>query len=445
MMLCQLNKTHDAASKSFVETANSDETEFPIQNLPLGVFSRTGEKPRIGSAIGDLILDLEKVADVGFLSGELPSLIQGETSLNILFGGGTSALSDLRHQVFDLLHARSAHSTSDFVARGLLVPQAGAAMHLPSAVSNYTDFYAGIHHARAAGALMQPDNPLPENYLWVPIAYHGRASSVIVSGQPVRRPVGQRRSPGNGPPDFGPCQRLDLELEMGFYIASGNVLGQTIPIGEARNHIAGYCLLNDWSARDIQMWEMFPLGPFLGKSFSTTVSPWVVTAEALEPFRTAAMARVGDLPQPLPYLDHERDRESGGFDIRLSVKLLTEKMRFSGAPAEEIIRSNARHLYWTTAQMVTHHSSGGCNLLPGDLIGTGTISGPSREELSSLLELTFAGTRPVELASGEQRQFLADGDEISLSARCERDGFASIGFGSCTGRILPALQENQHG
>lgn len=440
-MISDLNKTHDAASKSFVESANTAETDFPIQNLPLGVFSRPNERPRIGVAIGDFIVDLEKVADADMLSGQLRNIIQRqETSLNALFAAGSASMSDLRHQVFDLADARTNHSTAKFVERGLLVEQVDATMHLPSKIGNYTDFYAGIHHARAAGALMQPDNPLPENYLWVPIAYHGRASSVIVSGEPVRRPLGQRRSPTNEPPGFGACQRLDLELEMGFYISSGNPLGQNISIGDARQHIAGYCLLNDWSARDIQMWEMFPLGPFLGKSFSTTVSPWVVMREALEPFRTAAMARGNGLPEPLPYLADETDRQSGSFDIHLSVKILTEQMRRAALPAEEIIHSNARHLYWTTAQMVAHHASGGCNLLPGDLIGTGTISGPSREELSSLLELTFGGTQPVVLGSGEERQFLADGDEVSFSARCKRDGFASIGFGQCTGRILPAVQ-----
>lgn len=440
-MISELNKTHDAASKSFVETANTAGTDFPIQNLPLGVFSRRGEKPRIGVAIGEFIFDLEKVVDADLLSGQLRSIIQRrEPSLNALFGAGTALLRDLRHQLFDLAEAKTNSSISDFLERGLLIQRGDATMHLPSKIGNYTDFYAGIHHARAAGALMQPDNPLPENYLWVPIAYHGRASSVIVSGEPVRRPLGQRRSPTNEPPGFGACQRLDLELEMGFYISAGNPLGQNIPIADAKQHIAGYCLLNDWSARDIQMWEMFPLGPFLGKSFSTTVSPWVVMSEALAPFRTAAMARGDGLPEPLPYLADKEDQQSGSFDIRLSVKILTDKMRLAGRAAEEIIHSNARHLYWTTAQMVAHHSSGGCNLLPGDLIGTGTISGPSREELSSLLELTFGGTQPVVLGSGEERQFLADGDEVSFSARCERAGFASIGFGQCTGRILPAVQ-----
>jgi fumarylacetoacetase len=310
----------------------------------------------------------------------------------------------------------------------------------PIAVSNYTDFYAGIHHARAAGALLTPENPLPPNYKWVPIAYHGRASSVQVGHGEVRRPIGQMppKDPG-GAPIFGPCERLDFELELGFYVTKGNAIGDRIAIGDAAESIVGYSLLNDWSARDIQRWEMFPLGPFLSKSFATSVSPWVVTADALEPFRIPAMIRPDGDPKPLPYLLNANDQASGGLDIQLRVLLSTARMRSAHERPTEILASNARYLYWTPAQMVAHHTVNGCNLRTGDMIGTGTISGPREEELSSMLELTVGGTRPITLPNGETRSFLLDGDEVTFRGRCEREGFASIGFGSCTGVVTPAI------
>jgi fumarylacetoacetase len=311
--------------------------------------------------------------------------------------------------------------------------------HLPTRVANYTDFYAGIYHARSAGALLTPENPLPQNYKWVPIAYHGRASSVQIGWGPVRRPLGQRPpAAARESPSFGPCERLDFELEMGFYLGRGNRLGKPVPIAEASQEIVGFSLLNDWSARDIQRWEMFPLGPFLSKSFATSVSPWVVTVDALAPFRVPVLQRPEGDPLPLPCLFGKADQADGGLDIHLQVYLSTAQMRGANEPAAEILTSNAKYLYWTPAQMVAHHSVNGCNLQPGDLIGTGTISGPTRAELSSMLELTTAGERPVVLPNREQRSFLKDDDEVTFRGRCSRQGFVPIGFGSCVGRIAAA-------
>ncbi|WP_343716335.1 fumarylacetoacetase [Inquilinus sp.] len=430
-----LDETHDPQRRSWVESANRDGADFPVQNLPFGVFSPAGGAPRFGIAIGDSILDVVAARDAGLLTGAAADAADAARggSLNALFALPPGHRTELRRQVASLLDARTTPRPE------LLHETAACRLHLPAEIRNYTDFFAGIHHARAAGALLTPDNPLPANYKWVPIAYHGRASSVRASGGEVRRPNGQRppRSGGDGRPGFGPSQRLDLELEMGFYIGRGNDLGEPIPVGEAGERIVGFCLLNDWSARDIQRWEMTPLGPFLSKSFSTTVSPWVVTADALRPFRVPAMVRPDGDPAPLDYLMDSCDQEAGGLDVELTVRLSTARMRAEGQGPVTIITSNARHLYWTPAQMVAHHSSGGCNLLPGDLLGTGTISGPTRAQLSSLLELTMGGREPVTLPNGEQRGFLEDGDEISFTARCRRDGFAPIGFGACTGTIVP--------
>lgn len=429
------DQTHDPKRRSWVDSANRDGADFPIQNLPFGVFSPAGGVPRFGIAIGDQILDVGAARDAGLLTGAAAEAADAAQAgaLNALFALPAAVRTDLRRQVSVLLDASAP-------ARPELLHDAGACrLLLPTEVRNYTDFFAGIHHARAAGALMSPDNPLSPNYKWVPIAYHGRASSVRVSGGDVRRPQGQRppASGGDGKPGFGPSERLDIELEMGFYIGPGNDLGEPIPVAEAGERIVGFCLLNDWSARDIQRWEMFPLGPFLGKSFSTTVSPWVVSADALLPFRTPAMVRPEGDPAPLDYLLDGADQAAGGLDVELTVWLTTARMRAEGQGPTVIITSNAQYLYWTPAQMVAHHSSGGCNLLPGDLLGTGTISGPTRAQLSSLLELTMGGREPVTLPNGEQRGFLVDGDEITFTARCQRDGFAPIGFGACTGTIIP--------
>jgi fumarylacetoacetase len=435
-----LDETHDPARQSFVETANRPETDFPIQNLPLGVFSSTADAtPRIGVAIGDQVFDLKRASGRSDgIAAPTREALQ-ETTLNRLFSHGTSALRDLRRSVADMLDQRASGNDTRRHAADLLTPMDACTLHLPTRVANYTDFYAGIYHARAAGALLTPENPLPQNYKWVPIAYHGRASSVQVGRGSVRRPVGQRPPSAAGePPSFGPCERLDFELEMGFYLASGNRLGKPIPIAEASQEIAGFTLLNDWSARDVQRWEMFPLGPFLSKSFGTSVAPWVVTSDALAPFRVSALPRPDGDPRPLPYLYDTADQASGGLDVHLQVLLSTEKMRREGEGAAEILTSNAKYLYWTPAQMVAHHTVNGCNLEPGDLIGTGTISGPSPAELSSMLEFTTGGTKPVALPNGEKRSFLEDGDEITFRGRCSREGFATIGFGSCTGRIEAA-------
>ncbi|HEX7816433.1 fumarylacetoacetase [Dyella sp.] len=438
--MIELDATHDPARRSWVDSANDGTTDFPIQNLPLGIFSLDGHERRFGIAVGDVILDVGYAHARGWLAGDAGEAARlGQAgSLNALLAAGQAPLRALRRQVSWLLDVQQvARDVREAAHHGLLHERSRCTMHLPVRVGNYTDFYAGIYHARAAGALLTPENPLPANYTWVPIGYHGRASSVSVGqGQAIRRPLGQRppRSPGEAP-DVGPCQRLDFELEMGFYVGAGNAQGQPIPMRQAHEHIAGYCLLNDWSARDIQRWEMFPLGPFLSKNFGTMVSPWIVTADALAPFRVPAMPREPDLPAPLPYLTDASDQAHGGLDVQLSVSLQTAVMRQHGIDSIEILRSNARHLYWTPAQMLAHHSSGGCNMEPGDLLGTGTISGPLPEQLSSLLELTHGGTRPVRLPHGEQRGFLEDGDEITFQGRCAREGFASLGFGQVRGVV----------
>ncbi|HEY4282937.1 MAG TPA: fumarylacetoacetase, partial [Chthoniobacterales bacterium] len=431
------DETHDPARRSFVTSANDPLGDFPIQNLPFGIFSRSDDSKRCaGIAIGNHILDLHAAFEHGIFPEDIPENAVAESSLNALFSLGRGPLRKLRKSISRALDAGTTGEATRQRASDLLVAMSECIMHRPTAVPNYTDFYAGIYHAKAAGALMTPENPLPANYKWIPIAYHGRATSVQVGRGKVQRPVGQRPPlTDGGMPGFGACERLDFELEMGFYLTGGNRQGRPIPVSRANEQIAGYSLLNDWSARDIQRWEMYPLGPFLSKSFATSVSPWVVTADALVPFRISAMTRPDGDPQPLDYLLDEADQENGGLDVHLKVFLTTSKMRAANEVAVEILYSNARYLYWTPAQMVAHHTVNGCNLLPGDLIGTGTISGPSDAELSSMLEFTRAGTRPVTLPNGESRGFLLDGDEIRFEGRCSRAGYAPIGFGTCVGRI----------
>ena len=407
-----LDHTHDPAARSWVDAANAEGTDFPLQNLPLCRFRRQGtaEPWRVGVGIGDQILDL---------SG------WGVDDMNALMGRSKAERVALRHRLFDAL--------KEGAPRLDLLPQALAEFTVPCRVGDYTDFYAGIHHARAVGALFRPDNPLLPNYPWVPIGYHGRSSSLVVSGTPLRRPRGQVKPPDAAVPVFKPCERLDFELEMGLYVGPGNALGQPLGIDEADEHAFGLGLLNDWSARDIQAWEYQPLGPFLAKNFGTTVSPWIVTLEALEPFRIPFARPEGD-PQPLPYLDSPAQRERGGYDIALEVWLKTPAM----AAAQRLSTSNLRHAYWTLAQLLTHHASNGCNLQPGDLLGTGTLSGPAPEEAGSLLELTQGGKQPVTLTGGETRRFLQDGDQLGLRAYAEKPGFRRIGFGACDGVIQPA-------
>jgi fumarylacetoacetase len=425
-----------AVIRSWVESANDGQTDFPLSNLPMGVFRHSSGPACLGVAIGDQILDLRGAATAGLLAGMGEEIIASceQDSLNALMGLGREGSRALRGRLIELLSEHSARNRIE----PLLVPQAAAEMLLPARIGDYTDFYASIYHATNVGRLFRPDNPLLPNYKYVPIGYHGRASSIVVSGAEVQRPSGQTKAAEAATPSFGPSRALDYELEVGFFVAQGNDLGRPIPMPKAESHIFGLCLLNDWSARDIQAWEYQPLGPFLAKNFATSISPWVVTMDALEPFRAPAFARPEGDPAPLPYLSAEEDHAHGGIDLRLEVWLRTRKMRAENSAAVRLSQGNLRDLYWTLAQMVTHHASNGCNLQPGDLLGTGTVSGATRDSLGSLLELTRRGAEPLELPNGETRKFLEDGDEIIFRGYCEREGFARIGFGECRGIVLPA-------
>lgn len=429
-----LDQTHDASLMSWVACANGH-PHFPIQNLPLGVFSR-GDAPRGGMAIGDRILDLKALAASGLLTGEAQAAAElaSADSLNALLGAPADLRRALRVQVSALLSDEGQRAGVE----PLLHPAADCQLHLPARIGDYTDFYVGIHHAMNVGALFRPDNPLLPNYKHVPIGYHGRASSVRASGTPVIRPNGQLKAPDAEAPVLAPSKRLDFELELGVWIGQGNELGQPIPLSQTGDHMAGLCLLNDWSARDVQAWEYQPLGPFLAKNFITTVSPWIVTAEALEPYRIAPQPRPEGDPDVLPYLKDEADQARGGLALELEVRLSTARMRAEGHEPVVISRSHARHMYWTIGQMIAHHTSGGCNLNPGDLLGTGTISTPDRSGLGSLLELTRGGAEPITLPTGETRSFLLDGDALSLSGQLKAEGRVSLGFGDCTGIIHPA-------
>jgi fumarylacetoacetase len=421
-----------------VDSANVAGTDFPIQNLPLGVFGRGGApRSRIGCAIGERILDLDSCAERGLLRG-LPEDVETAcraTTLNRLMALEPRLRGTLRHRLSHLLRAEGGSVTARSDAAETLILQSEAEMRLPARVGDYTDFYASIFHATNVGRMLRPENPLLANYRWVPIGYHGRASSLVVSGAAIRRPTGQLGPRGDEPPGFGPSRALDYELEVGAFLGPGNGLGAPIPLAEAGRHVFGLCLVNDWSARDLQRWEYQPLGPFLSKSFATSLGPWVVTAEALAPFRVPASARPEGDPEPLPYLRHEDDAARGGIDLHLEVRLSSARMRREGHAPILVSRSNLRDLYWTLAQMVAHHSSNGCNLRPGDLIASGTVSGPEKENRGCLLERTWRGSEPLGLPSGEERRFLEDGDEVTLSGHCERDGFARIGLGECRGVV----------
>ncbi|ESQ93303.1 fumarylacetoacetase [Asticcacaulis sp. AC460] len=414
-----IDETHNPNLTSWVADANGH-NDFPIQNLPFGLFSPADEAPRPGVAIGDHIIELEALAEAGLI---------GEAPRDLADVLGTPALrKTLRRQMSKLLSDPQYRA----VAQAYLYRAADCTLHLPVRVGDYTDFYVGIHHASAVGALFRPDNPLLPNYKHVPIGYHGRASSIRPSGVAVVRPHGQTKPADSDVPVYGPCKRLDFELELGLWIGGGNDLGRPIPLDEAQAHIAGLCLLNDWSARDVQAWEYQPLGPFLAKNFHSTVSPWVVTAEALEPFRVPALPRPDGDPEPLPYLRGE----TTVYDVALEVHIQTAAMRDQGLAPHVLSRSSARDaMYWTPAQIVTHHASNGCNLTTGDLLGTGTLSGPQPDQAGSLLELSHGGKVPVDLPSGEMRRFLEDGDEVWLAGRCTADGFVSIGFGACRARV----------
>ena len=424
------DESNDPALKSWIETA--DGSDFPIQNLPLSICSVGERRRRACVAIGDYVLDLTAISDL--LDEEWRDDLS-QPVLNGWLSRGPDAQRELRLRLCELL---SDERYRDDV-EPQLIGQTEVRMHLPCFVGDYTDFYVGIHHATNVGKQFRPDNPLLPNYKYVPIGYHGRASSVRASGEPVIRPSGQRKAPDADAPEFGPAKRLDYELELGIWIGEGNELGQPIPIGEAADHIAGYCLLNDWSARDLQAWEYQPLGPFLAKNFLTSVSAWVVSPQALAPFRTAMPPRPAGDPQPLPYLDDGDDLRSGALAIQLKVTLTTERMRREGVAPHILSRGLAdAAMYWSAAQIVAHHSSNGCNLQPGDLIGTGTLSADSADGLGSLLEISQGGKQPVELPTGETRSFLDDGDEITLSAWCEAEGAVRIGFGECVGRVVAA-------
>ncbi|MBT2304683.1 fumarylacetoacetase [Variovorax paradoxus] len=417
-----LNATHDPQLRSWVASANQDACDFPIQNLPFGRFrpAGSGEPFRIGVAIGDQVLDLKATG-----------LVHTD-DMNVVMAKSPAERQALRTAISAGL-AEGSEQAPEWTKA--LLAQSAVEMTVPCRIGDYTDFYTGIHHARTVGSLFRPDQPLLPNYQWVPIGYHGRASSIGVSGQRFKRPRGQTKAPDAATPSFGPSKRLDYELELGFLVAQGNALGEPIAIGEAEAHLFGVTLLNDWSARDIQAWEYQPLGPFLSKNFATTLSPWIVTMEALAPFRAAFERPAGD-PQPLHYLDGPANRESGALDITLEVWLQTAKMREAGEGAVLLSRGNAKEAsYWTAAQLVTHHTVNGCNLQPGDLLGSGTLSGPKPDEAGSLLELTLGGKEPILLPNGERRSFLEDGDTLSLRGYCERQGAVRIGLGQCVGAL----------
>ncbi len=422
-----------ARKRCWVESANNPETDFPLENLPFGLYEDDRQRRHTCVAIGDLVLDLPGCNTAGLLNASQA------------IGLGPRGLGHVELWRAGQIRHRAAELLSDPALRAQVEPhliaQKDVRMLPPfgvGGIGDYTDFYASIHHATNVGRLFRPDTPLLPNYKWVPIGYHGRASSIIVSGSDVKRPCGQTKAPDAAAPTFGPTQMLDYEVEVGFFVAHGNELGQPVPLAQAEEHIFGLCLVNDWSARDIQAWEYQPLGPFLGKSFATTISPWVVTLDALEPFRIPAATRAEGDPEPLPYLSDERDRERGGFDVNLEVWLATAKMRASGEGPVRVSRGNLKDLYWTLGQMLAHHTSNGCNLRPGDLLATGTVSGETPDSVGSLLERTKRGAEPLLVPNGEQRKFLEDGDEVILRGWCAREGYARVGFGECRGVVAPA-------
>jgi fumarylacetoacetase len=446
-----LDETHDPNARSWVESANAPGTDFPIQNLPFGVFRRKDDnlEPRIGIAIGDRIVDVSSLRpELASENDDARSAAEAcvpkpseRVSLNEFMQLGSLPRHALRKRVHQALRQDAVSSDRHSISRHL-ISQSDVEMLLPAQVGDYTDFYASIYHATNVGKLFRPDNPLLPNYKYIPIGYHGRASSLIASGTAVRRPQGQTRDANADPsvaPKFGPTRSLDYEMELGFYVCGANSLGEPVLIGQSEERIFGICLVNDWSARDIQSWEYQPLGPFLAKSFATTVSPWVVTIEALAPFRTAAFARAQGDPAPLTYLLDRDDQQFGGLDLWLEVSISSPRMRERGIAPAILGKSNFRDMYWTMAQMLTHHASNGCNLQAGDLLASGTLSGADQSARGCLLELTSRGKDPVTLPSGEKRTFLEDGDEVIVRGYCEREGFRRIGLGGCAGTILPAL------
>ena len=438
MTATSLDATHDPKARSWLASANQSGCAFPIQNLPFGVFrrSQSAESFRGGVALGNQIIDLRALAEAQLFTDDAAAGVSAGSldSLNSLMGLGSGVWTALRRALFEAMAEGSAHQA---LLRKCLVPQSEAVFALPAQIGDYTDFYISIHHATAIGRLFRPDNPLLPNYKWIPIGYHGRSSSIGVSGQTFRRPRGQR-SEGVGSPTVGPSTRLDYELEMGIFIGTGNAPGTPIRMAEAENHIFGLCLLNDWSARDLQGWEYQPLGPFLAKNFATTISPWVVSLQALAPFRVPFNRPESD-PQPLPYLDSQKNREAGAIDIRLEALIQTSRMLDRGEPPQRLSETSFRHAYWSISQLVAHHTVNGCNLRPGDLFGSGTQSGPTPAEAGSLVELSRGGTQAVQVGKDEHRTFLDDGDTVIFRGWCERPGAVSIGFGELSGRVLPPI------
>ncbi len=435
-----MNETHDPKRTSWVDSAQGH-PDFPIQNLPFGVFRRAGttDPGSVGVAIGDQILDLGAVTERSGWTGEARRAAEAcaAPSLNRLMSLGRSHWSALRREISALLASDSpAYRRDKRLGESLLVPMAQAELLLPAQIGDYTDFYASVYHATHVGSMFRPDNPLLPNYKWVPIGYHGRASSIVPSGTSVPRPRGQIKPPNADAPTFAPTQALDYEMEVGCFVGPGNPLGTPVPMDRAEDHLFGFCLVNDWSARDMQSWEYQPLGPFLSKNFATSVSPWVVTLEALEPYRVPAFERAAGDPPPLPYLDSADNRKRGGVDVTVEVLLSTARMRKEGLPLYRLSRGTMADLYWTPAQMFAHHTSNGCNLRPGDLFASGTISGPGKDSRGCLLELTWRGAEPVTLPTGETRKFLEDGDEVVMRGSCERPGSPRIGFGECRGVIV---------
>jgi fumarylacetoacetase len=443
--MMHVNATHDPKRQSWVESANDGKTDFPIQNLPFAVFRPQGaeEEARVGVAIGDQIVDIGACRDAGLFKGKAftAALACEVAALNSLMALGGDYWSPLRQRLVELLDAEvPERERHEEIVRRALIPMTTAELLMPVDVGDYTDFYASVYHATNVGSMFRPDNPLLPNYKFVPVGYHGRASSLCASGTPVRRPFGQRKNDADDAPTFGPSQLLDYELEVGLFIGPGNDLGSAIPITRAEDHIFGLCLVNDWSARDIQKWEYQPLGPFLAKSFATTVSPWIVTMEALAPFRAPEFTRAEADPAPLPHLDSAENRERGGVDLSLEVLIASQKMRNGGMEPFRLSRGSFRDMYWTVAQMVTHHASNGCNLRPGDLLASGTVSGDSEDSRGCMLELTWRGQNPIQLPDGSERRFLQDGDELIMRGYCERSGATRIGLGECRGIVAPSQE-----
>lgn len=436
--MIELNETHDPSLASWVASANVPGCDFPLQNLPFAVFRPAGSAQayRGGVAIGDQVVDLERLASMDAYQGDelVAVAAAAEHTLNTFMGLGARYWHALRAALSRDLRRGAA---AEPALRQALVPQAEVEYALPAQIGDYTDFYTSIHHATAVGRQFRPDNPLLPNYRWVPIGYHGRSSSIGISGQCFPRPRGQLKAPDAAEPQLGPARRMDYELEVGIFLGPGNALGDPIPIEQAESHVFGLCLFNDWSARDIQGWEYQPLGPFLAKNFASTISPWIVTLEALAPYRVS-WDRAADEPQPLPYLDSAANRSAGGFDLQLEVALSTQAMRTAGAAPVTLARSNFAWSYWTVAQMVAHHSVNGCNLAPGDLFGSGTQSGPEPDQAGSLLELSNGGKDPIALGNGESRTFLEDGDTVIMRGHCEGAGRARVGFGEVQATLLPA-------